>query len=60
MRVGLVVPCYIDVSYPEAGIAALELLEKLGVEVEYQFDQTCYGQHREDSCGERLTLRRRQ
>ena len=21
MRVGLVVPCYIDVSYPEAGIA---------------------------------------
>ena len=35
MRVGLVVPCYIDVFYPEVGIAALELLEKLGVEVEY-------------------------
>ena len=60
MRVGLVLPCYIDVSYPEVGIAALELLEKLGVEVEYPFDQTCCGQHRDDSCGESLTLRRRQ
>jgi L-lactate dehydrogenase complex protein LldE len=38
------VPCYIDVFYPEVGIAALELLEKLGVEVEYPFDQTCCGQ----------------
>lgn len=44
MRVGLVVPCYIDVFYPEVGIAALELLEKLGVQVEYPFDQTCCGQ----------------
>ena len=44
MRVGLVVPCYIDVFYPEVGIAALELLEKLGVEVAYPFDQTCCGQ----------------
>jgi hypothetical protein len=44
MRVGLVVPCYIDVFYPEVGMAALELLEKLGVEVEYPFDQTCCGQ----------------
>jgi len=44
MRVGLVVPCYIDVFYPEIGIAALDLLEKLGVEVEYPFDQTCCGQ----------------
>jgi hypothetical protein len=35
MRVGLVVCCYIDVFYPEVGITALELLEKLGVEVEY-------------------------
>jgi hypothetical protein len=29
MRVGLMIPCYIDVFYPEAGIATLELLEKL-------------------------------
>ena len=44
MRVGLVVPCYVDVFYPEVGIATLELLEKLGVEVDYPFDQTCCGQ----------------
>jgi Fe-S oxidoreductase len=30
-----VVPCYIDVFYPGVGITALELLEKLDVEVEY-------------------------
>jgi L-lactate dehydrogenase complex protein LldE len=44
MRVGLMIPCYVDVFYPEAGIATLELLEKLDIEVEYPFDQTCCGQ----------------
>jgi L-lactate dehydrogenase complex protein LldE len=44
MRVGLMIPCYVDVFYPEVGIATLELLEKLGVDVEYPFDQTCCGQ----------------
>jgi L-lactate dehydrogenase complex protein LldE len=44
VRVGLMVPCYIDMFYPEVGIATLELLEKLGVEVDYPFDQTCCGQ----------------
>jgi L-lactate dehydrogenase complex protein LldE len=44
MRVGLMIPCYVDVFYPKVGIATLELLEKLGIEVEYPFDQTCCGQ----------------
>ncbi|HEY4025484.1 MAG TPA: (Fe-S)-binding protein [Candidatus Dormibacteraeota bacterium] len=44
MRVGLMVPCYIDMFYPQVGVATLELLEKLGVEVDYPFDQTCCGQ----------------
>jgi L-lactate dehydrogenase complex protein LldE len=44
MKVGLVVPCYIDTFYPKVGIATLELLERLGVEVEYPFGQTCCGQ----------------
>ena len=44
MRVGLMIPCYVDVFYPEVGIATLELLEKLGIEVDYPFDQTCCGQ----------------
>jgi L-lactate dehydrogenase complex protein LldE len=35
VRVGLMVPCYIDMSYPQVGVATLELLEKLGVEADY-------------------------
>jgi L-lactate dehydrogenase complex protein LldE len=44
MRVGLMIPCYIDMFYPQVGVATVELLEKLGVEVDYPFDQTCCGQ----------------
>ena len=39
MRVGLMIPCYIDMFYPHVGVATLELLEKLGVEVDYPFGQ---------------------
>lgn len=38
------IPCYLDVFYPDVGIATLELLEKLKVDVVYPFDQTCCGQ----------------
>ena len=44
MRVALMVPCYIDMFYPHVGKSTLELLERLGVEVVYPFDQTCCGQ----------------
>jgi Fe-S oxidoreductase len=44
MRVGLMVPCYIDMFYPQVGKSTLELLERFGVEVDYPFDQTCCGQ----------------
>lgn len=44
MKVALFVPCFIDAFYPEVGIATLELLERLGCEVEYPLDQTCCGQ----------------
>ena len=44
MRVALMVPCYVDMFYPEVGIATLELLERLGVAVDYPYDQTCCGQ----------------
>jgi Fe-S oxidoreductase len=33
MRVGLMIPCHIDMFYPRVGIATLELLERLKVEV---------------------------
>ena len=35
MTIGLFIPCYIDQFYPQAAIATLELLEKLGVDVVY-------------------------
>ena len=44
MKVALFVPCFVDAFFPEVGIATLELLERLGVEVEYPLDQTCCGQ----------------
>ena len=44
MRVALMLPCYIDMFYPQVGVAPLELLEKLGVEVDHPLDQTCCGQ----------------
>lgn len=44
MRVGLFIPCYIDQFYPAVAIATLELLEKLGCEVDYPLQQTCCGQ----------------
>lgn len=55
MRVGLFVPCYVDQFYPQAGIATLELLEKLGCEVIYPPDQTCCGQPMANSGFEHLT-----
>ena len=44
MKVALFVPCYIDQFYPQVGIATLQLLEKLGVKVDYPSQQTCCGQ----------------
>jgi L-lactate dehydrogenase complex protein LldE len=44
MVVGLFIPCYVDQFYPNAAIATLQLLEKLGVEVVYPKNQTCCGQ----------------
>ncbi|MDG6094123.1 (Fe-S)-binding protein [Acetobacter sp. AN02] len=44
MKVGLFVPCYVDMLHPEVGVATLELLERFGLDVEYPQDQTCCGQ----------------
>ena len=43
-RVGLFIPCYIDQAYPHVGMAAVRVLDRLGVEFEYPQDQTCCGQ----------------
>jgi L-lactate dehydrogenase complex protein LldE len=44
LKIGLFMPCYIDLIYPKAGIATLELLERFGLNVEYPLNQTCCGQ----------------
>lgn len=44
MKVGLFIPCYINQLYPQVGIATVELLERLNVEVVYPSGQTCCGQ----------------
>src|ERR1700719_1613699 len=44
MKAGLMIPCYVHMFYPEVGIATVELLEKLKVDLEYAYDQTCCGQ----------------
>ena len=44
MRVALFIPCYVDQLRPEVGLAALDVLEALGIEVAYPEDQTCCGQ----------------
>jgi L-lactate dehydrogenase complex protein LldE len=44
MEVAPMIPCCIDVFYHQVGIATLELLELLGVDVVYPKEQTCSGQ----------------
>jgi L-lactate dehydrogenase complex protein LldE len=44
MKIGLFIPCYIDQFYPRVGIATLNVLTNLGLNVEYPTDQTCCGQ----------------
>ena len=53
MRIGLFIPCYVDLLFPEVGIATLELLERLGFEVGYPLGQTCCGQPMSNSGDER-------
>jgi len=44
MVVDLFIPCFIDQLYPETGWNVVKLLEKAGVEVNYNPNQTCCGQ----------------
>src|SRR5690348_12879487 len=44
MRVSLFVTCFNDTLFPATGRAVVELLERLGHEVEFREEQTCCGQ----------------
>jgi L-lactate dehydrogenase complex protein LldE len=55
MMMGLFIPCYVNQFYPQVGIATLNLLEKLGCEVDYPMEQTCCGQPMANSGYEHLS-----
>ena len=44
ITIGLFIPCYVDQFYPHVGVATLELLRGLGLDVHYPLKQTCCGQ----------------
>ena len=44
MKIGLFIPCYVDVVYPQVGVATYKLLKHLGIDVDYPLNQTCCGQ----------------
>lgn len=44
MKVALFIPCYVDQFFPKVGLATVDLLESLGVEVVFPEGQTCCGQ----------------
>lgn len=43
MKVDLFVPCLIDQFYPQVAVNSLKVLERAGVEVNYNPEQTCCG-----------------
>jgi len=44
MTIDLFIPCFIDQFYPETGLNTVKLLEKAGVTINYNPNQTCCGQ----------------
>ena len=43
MTINLFIPCFIDQFYPETAMNTVKVLERAGVEVNYNPDQTCCG-----------------
>ena len=56
-KIGLFIPCYIDQFYPHVGIATLELLQSLGLDVHYPIKQTCCGQPLANSGAEKKAIK---
>ena len=44
MIVDIFIPCFIDQIYPRTGMNMVKVLEKLGITVHYNTEQTCCGQ----------------
>jgi L-lactate dehydrogenase complex protein LldE len=60
MKVGLFIPCYVEQLYPSVGMATVDVLERLGIEVDYPEAQTCCGQPMLNAgCGDAKALAKR-
>jgi L-lactate dehydrogenase complex protein LldE len=57
VRVALFVPCFVDQFYPQVAVAALSILERLGVEVDVPAGAVCCGQPPANAGFERSTHR---
>lgn len=44
MLVDIFIPCFVDQLFPRTGMNMVKILEKLGVDVHYNSNQTCCGQ----------------
>ena len=44
MLVDIFIPCFVDQIYPQTGMNMVKILEKLGVDVHFNGNQTCCGQ----------------
>ena len=44
MKISLFITCYNDTLFPETGKAVVEVLERLGHQVDFPLEQTCCGQ----------------
>ena len=44
IKASLYVTCIIDQLYPQVGVSVVNVLRKLGVQVEFPIDQSCCGQ----------------
>jgi hypothetical protein len=44
VRVALFITCFNDTLFPRTGQAVVQVLERLGHQVEFPFEQTCCGQ----------------
>ena len=44
MKVTLFIPCFVDLMYPKVAISMVQILERLGHQIEYPEDLTCCGQ----------------
>lgn len=56
MRVALFLTCFNDTLFPQVGQATVQLLERLGHEVDFPLEQTCCGQMHYNTGYQRETL----